>query len=263
MEHGKMPEQEHPTTEEGTAEGSRERRPGQFAFPMLAELYKETLESQRVIDVEAYLASIRLYYRQQAFHFHLGRSLSQDISDARIVERLEDLEKRQDLQETQMRHGVQPAIGRLSKAFEYLVGHEEKDAAPPAASAEYEWQSEAKKVLKAVEDMTRDFDDLSTRLSHHVAVIERIRELLKLARSMTNRSLRSAVLTVHDALCSIYSENLTLAQTEAAKEAVQRLQNLNWDREMVRALDRTLRDHGFETVPSDKFVDLSHAQRNS
>lgn len=150
-------------------------------------------------------------------------------------------------------HVMAPTIGDIMKILER---YDLKDTIPAAASVEYEWQSEALRTMGTVTNMLDAFDELETRLSCYVKLIERLEELLKLARGMGNRHLREAVLTLHDALCGTYSEDLTIEQAATIKDAVGQLGDTEWDREKVRALDRALRQQGFETVPSDRFIRL-------
>jgi len=162
-----------------------------------------------------------------------------------------DIYRRVQELESAMRYGVAPAIQHLMK---HLERYDERDSIPGAASAAYEWQSEVMRTMDTVTNMLNTFDGLGTRLSCYVKLIEHSSELLKLARGMGNRHLRESVLTLHDALCGTYSEDLTIEQAEAIKDAVSRLKDVKWDRRMVRALDKTLRQQGFETVPSDRFI---------
>lgn len=150
-----------------------------------------------------------------------------------------------------MKYGVSPTIRYMMKLLEQ---YDERDSIPGAASAAYEWQSEVMRTMDTVTNMLNTFDGLETRLSCYVKLIEHSSELLKLARGMGNRHLRESVLTLHDALCGTYSEDLTIEQAEAIKDAVSQLKDIKWDRQMVRALDKTLRQQGFETVPSDRFI---------
>jgi len=150
-----------------------------------------------------------------------------------------------------MKYGVSPTMQYMMKLLER---YDERDSIPGAASAAYEWQSEVMRTMDTVTNMLNTFDGLETRLSCYVKLIEHSSELLKLARGMGNRHLRESVLTLHDALCGTYSEDLTIEQAEAIKDAVSRLKDVKWDRQMVRALDKTLRQQGFETVPSDRFI---------
>ena len=137
---------------------------------------------------------------------HFAHSPSR-VDSKEVDERLERLE-------ASMEHAVRPALAKLVRY------HEERDPLPAAASAEYEWQREAKKVLKVADDLIVDFDDLQIRLSQHVAITEKIGALLKVARSMNDKNLRSAVLTVQDALYSVFSENMTLEQAESIRQVL-------------------------------------------
>ena len=136
-----------------------------------------------------------------------------------------------------------------------------EDTIPAASSAEYEWYREVMSTKETVTAMFDTFNELTERLSYYVKLIEHSDELLKLARAMGHRYLREAVLTLHDALCGTYSEDLTIEQIEAIKLIVNQLQDIKWDRQAVRNLDRSLRQQGFETVPSDKFMRSHHERR--
>ena len=139
----------------------------------------------------------------------------------------------------------------------------EPDAIPSAASVDYDWMERVDKALCVVDTMMAEFDDLPVRLSCHVKAIERLADLLKVARSHGNRNLTFAVLTVYDAMYSVYSEDMTDEQAEAVRDAVARLRSMEWDKDTLRGLDRFLRNVGFETVPSDKFVSSNVASRTS
>lgn len=161
--------------------------------------------------------------------------------------------------EGRLRRLERTVFREMPRAMQYIMMRELeryglKDTIPPAASAEYEWHSEVMRTKETVTNMLNTFDELETRLSYHVKLIEHSDELLELARAMGNRYLREAVLTLHDALCGTYSEDLTTEQVKAIEHIVSRLQEIKWDRQAVRALDRTLRQQGFETVPSDRFM---------
>ncbi len=159
-----------------------------------------------------------------------------------------------------MEHSVRPALVR--RAWE-IERYGERDSIPAAASAEYEWKEHTANALGVVDLMISEFSDLPTRLSYHVKTIERLADLLKVARSHGNRNLTFAVLTVYDATYSVYSEDMTSAQVEVVRDAVARLQSVEWDRDALRDLDRFLRNAGFETVPSDKFVSSHIVARSS
>lgn len=167
-----------------------------------------------------------------------------------------DLDYRVQHLENIVLHAVAPTMRSMYMKLERLERYEQKDTIPAAASVEYEWQSVVLRTIETVTNMLNSFDELETRLSYYVKLIERSEELLKLARGMGNRHLREAALTLHDALCGTYSEELTIKQATTIKDAVGQLEDTEWDREKVRALDRTLRQQGFETVPSDRFIRL-------
>ncbi|MCI0441516.1 MAG: hypothetical protein L0177_20630 [Chloroflexi bacterium] len=138
---------------------------------------------------------------------------------------------------------------------------------PSTVSLEFEmslaslpaYEIAALSLASASDALIRDFEGLPERLAHHASLIDQSYELLKLARSM-NRNLKFAVLTLHDALRSVYSEKLTLKQANVIKEAVRLLQTPDWDEDGVRQLSKMLLRAGFETVPSDKSLPLSNAK---
>jgi hypothetical protein len=159
---------------------------------------------------------------------------------------------------TLLKVGVQPALAKLISDRERF--HDaERDSLPAAVSPDYEWGKRAVVVLRAVELLTENFDDLSDRLSFHIKLIDQLKELLPFARSSGNRPLRSAVLTLHDALYSVYSEDLTQEQLSLIREMVAALQDTDWDLDQVRRFDKKLRNQGFETVPSDKSLVVGRA----
>ena len=175
------------------------------------------------------------------------------IMDVSVAQRRLDLiEKRQDLHEFYMQHAIRPALRSLSAESEFRT--RVRDKLPASASAEYEWLNEVKPVIGSVEELLEEFEDLSTRLSLHMKLIKRLQDLLEAARETESRYLRSAVLTVYDASRSVYSEDLTAEQVKAIAEAVDSLYSLQWDVDKVQSLDSKLRDVGFETIPSDRFV---------
>jgi len=153
--------------------------------------------------------------------------------------------------------GMAPMLRHIAKEMER---NELKDSIPAAASVEYEWRNAVLRTIETVTSMLNTFDELVTRLSCYVKLIEHLKELLKLARGMGNRYLIGSVLTLHDALCGTYSEELTSKQAEAIEGVLNQLYDLNLTHEQVRALDRQLRKSGLETVPSDKFVGLHREQ---
>jgi len=159
--------------------------------------------------------------------------------------------------EDRMEHTVQPILKQFAKHLEY---HPIKDPIPGAASAEYEWLSRITELTKTADQISSSFDDLATRLSCYSTLIDQTNNLLKLARSVGDRHLRTAVLTFYDALCSKYSEDLTRAQFDVIKEVLKQLKNHKWNVETVRTLDKLLRETGFETIPSDKFMSVHSEQ---
>ena len=177
-----------------------------------------------------------------------------------VQQRLEKVEEHQRRLDTLMIHGVQPAIQQFARMIE---GAAERDVLPAASSAQYEWHNRVTITLTTIVDMIKVFDDMSQRLSVHVTLQGQMADLLKLARLMSNPVLVSATLTLHDALYGIYSEDLTLSQAQLLKASVEMLRGVDWDIKDVRALDRTLRKAGFETIPSDKFRVSGYARNVS
>lgn len=159
-----------------------------------------------------------------------------------------------------MKYGVAPTMQHMMRLLER---YGERDTIPGAASLAYEWLSQLTKVMNTVENMLKVFNDLEERLSCYVDLTQQVSELLKLARSLGNRNVRDAVLTLHDALRGTYSEDLTNTQVEAMQNAINHLYDLNLTREQVRALDRELRNSGLETIPSDKFVSMHSEQHRA
>lgn len=167
-----------------------------------------------------------------------------------VVSRFEELENKVQRHDNLLEHGIRPALGKLVAQFE---GYWQRDALTPAASADYEWYIIARKAFEAAAKILDDFEELDARLGHYCKVIDRLERLLELARSMNNRYLRQAVLTLQDAIRGKYSEDWTFEQAETIKRAAERLQSVDWNIEAVRNLDKDLRKSGFETVPSDQF----------
>ena len=124
----------------------------------------------------------------------------------------------------------------------------------PQSPAEYEWRIQVKQALTVADRMLADFDDLSVRLSGHVGIIDDLKTLLKSARANGNRNLRSAVLTLYDALHSVHSENMTFDQARTICDSLGQLQAVQWTIKDLQDLDTKLRVAGFETVPSDNFM---------
>lgn len=170
-----------------------------------------------------------------------------------------DLAHRVAFLEDALKYGISPTIRYIMRIQEQ---YGERDSIPGAASLAYEWQSQLGKIMNIIENMLKVFDDLEKRLNCYVNLTRQVSELLKLARSLGNRNIRDSVLTLHDAICGTYSEDLTSTQAEAIKDTVQRLYNLDLSREQVRALDRELRKSGLETIPSDRFVGV-HSEQHS
>ena len=122
----------------------------------------------------------------------------------------------------------------------------------PVSSAKYEFNSKVNDLLSIGKEMLVDFDDLFTRLLLYTSLQRQLGDLLETARTLKSKELISAILTLYDAAHSVYSENLTNEQLEVLRKSAKQLQGASANRELVRALDRSLRHAGFETVPSDR-----------
>lgn len=228
----------------------------QVKFPQ--HHYASEVRQERLLRQFPYARAI-LSYRHESPHEDIA-SLFVRMQVSALVRLLERLEDRQNRIEFHIEHSIRPALAHRVRDIEW---YGERDAIPAAASAEYEWKEHTANALGVVDSMMAEFSDLPTRLSYHVKIIERLADLLKVARSHGNRNLTFAVLTVHDATYSVYSEDMTSAQAEVVRDAVARLQNVDWNRDALLDLDRFLRNAGFETVPSDKFVSSHIAARIS
>ena len=164
------------------------------------------------------------------------------------VSKLEKFAERQDFLSTV---AIQPVLSRAAAALEISP---ESTEAPPASSARYELNVKLKELLDTTENLANDFQDLRDRLSRYAALQRQLGELLKLSRVRSNRILHSAILTIHDASYSVYSEDLSIHQVETLRDWIKGLRDLRTiDRDDVRALDKSLRVAGFETIPSDQF----------
>lgn len=198
---------------------------------------------------EAFTNTVEILYRKSREYVGAKRPVEWAIGAGAYL----DLAQRVSYLEVAMKQGVLPTIQNIMKTLER---YDQRDTLPGAASAAYEWHSQLTAITDTIENMLKIFDDLDKRLSCYVNLIQQVKELLKLARSVGNRNVRDAVLTLYDALHGVYSEDLVITQAEVVKSAIAHLYNLNLDREQVRALHRQLRKSGFETVPSDRFVGM-------
>ena len=173
-----------------------------------------------------------------------------------IETRLSKLEHRVEHHDFLNRTAIQPLLSRFAREIEGLPSSVES---PPASSARYELSIKLKELLVTIENIVNEFQDLRVRLSHYTAFQRQMGELLKLSRIRNNKVLRSAFLTIHDASYSVYSEDLTFQQAEVLLDWIVRLRDIpTVDKDSVRSLDRSLREAGFETIPSDKFEYLPH-----
>ena len=173
-----------------------------------------------------------------------------------LTERMEQLE-------AHLQHGVQPVVSMMARRLELA------DAEPPAASAAYEWNIGGERagslavpkahdwsvgvnrVIETTQSLSSKYDDMPSRLSYHVVLIERVKNLVKLARSHGKRHLTRAALTISDALQSVYAEDLTRDQVNCICDVTKLL--LDDANDVIRDIDRRLRSQGFETIPSDRF----------
>ncbi|MBI2303167.1 MAG: hypothetical protein HYU86_00270 [Chloroflexi bacterium] len=149
-----------------------------------------------------------------------------------------------------MSHSIQPVLEKFSRALEH---YPERDPFPAAASGEYDWWKQLRKMSNTVGRIRGVFEDLHERLRVYVELTDQSEQLLRLARATGSRHLREAALFLHDAVRGTYSEDLTIAQVEALGSVLETLRDFDLDREKVWAVDQSLRESGFETIPSDKF----------
>ena len=196
---------------------------------------------------------------------HLERhfDLIQGPQPYATIKDIESLVARLERTEIALEHGVQPVLKMMASKLEF------HDPEPPAASAAYDWGIVKGRLGQLVEPDTNTwndnvnqaieitwnllsvYDDLSSRLSHHVALIECVKRLVKLARSYDKKHLARAALTISDALHSVYAEDLTKDQVDCICDVTQQLRDDTKD--ITRTIDRKLRSQGFETIPSERF----------
>lgn len=175
-----------------------------------------------------------------------------------MLARLEEVPRRLEVLEYLMQHSVQPTLRKVSR---FLGHYPERDPLPAAASREYDWRKQLKRMSDTVTLIGQVFEDLHERLRVYVELTDQSEQLLRLARATGSRHLREAALFLHDAVRGTYSEDLTIAQVEALGSVLETLQDFDLDREKVWAVDQKLRSSGFETVPSDKFRALQDVHR--
>ena len=166
-----------------------------------------------------------------------------------VLSRLYALETSVEAQGNLITHAIQPTVSKLARQLE---GAPEPGALPPAATARYELQSKISDVFETTEKIVEEFEDLYARLSSYTRLQKQLADLLRLARTRSNRDFRDAVLTLSDATYNVYSEELTMSQVHVLRDMARQLQQEPFGRQEVRALDRSLRAAGFETIPSDK-----------
>ena len=164
--------------------------------------------------------------------------------------RIAELERRADHQDLLNEMVFRPMVSKMARVIEGVPNSVE---APAAASARYDLNLKLRQALSVSEKVIGEFDDLSARLSYYTDLQRQLAELVKLARARSNKDLRDALLTLHDASYSVYSENLTISQMELLCHWINQVHDGRVDRENVRNLDKALRDAGYETIPTDRF----------
>lgn len=205
--------------------------------------------------------SIRAYLRRRrlgvSFEVYHGSQTYVTMEDFHAIS------VRQERIETLYENAVQPLLNMMANKLELL------DAEPPAASAAYDWgivkgrpgqlaetytntwNAHVNQAIEITSNLLSEYDDLPSRLSQHVALIECVKRLVRLARSYDKRHLARAALTISDALHSVYAEDLTKDQVDCICDVTQQL--LDDTKDVTRDIDRQLRSLGFETIPSDRF----------
>ena len=166
-----------------------------------------------------------------------------------LTSRIANLEKTIQVQQFQMENAVQPALAKFSRWLESVPKSIAFPLAPPSTN---EWSRKIAEILKTTNGILHVFEDLRARLSHYTTIQQQIGDLLKQVRARGSRDLRLAVLTMYDAVHSVYSEDLTQEQLVTIRESLERLRGMPVTTEEVRTLDKTLRFVGFETIPSEQ-----------
>lgn len=173
-----------------------------------------------------------------------------------VIARIAALEEGQRRQEFFVKHAIQPAIQGITRKLESSPQITES---PPASSARYELNSKLTELLETLTNLMDQFEDLGVRLYLYTALQRQLRGLLKYPRVRSARFLRSAILTLHDATYSIYSEDLTLDHVQTLCDWVTQIRTTVVGRDHVRKLGKALRDVGFETIPTEKFEYVRNA----
>ena len=163
--------------------------------------------------------------------------------------RIKDLESSVKEHDHLLSHAVQPVLQMFARRIE--GGVKEINYAL-AISEQDDWHSKVAEIFDTVDQVSSDFEDLRNRLSSYTVLQAQLRDLLHKARSNGSRDFRHALLTIYDASHSVYSEDLTMDQLEAIRNALEHMRESPSDREVARLIDRSLRGAGFETIPSDR-----------
>ena len=172
-----------------------------------------------------------------------------------LLSRIEQLESTVEAQQFHTEHAVQPTLSRVTRLLEGVPG---ESGSPPVSSAGYEWYVKFTEILDVIDKVIGEFEDLRARLSAYTGFQKWLDDLLNQMRSRGSHDLRHAVLTIYDAVHSVYSEDLTCDQLQAIRDSLERLRGSSISMVEVRSIDRLLRNVGFETIPSDRSRYLPH-----
>ena len=167
-----------------------------------------------------------------------------------VLSELADLQQKVGRHDELILHSLQPTASKMTAYLEKMrvVSKQPVLVEVPDAIA-----SKVSSIMKTIDALAREFDDLHDRLSHYTLLQGQLRELIDIARKQHSQHFRSAVLTLYDATYSVYSEDLTADQIRVLQAVARKLQESPITKETVRSLDKAIRVAGFETVPSDQF----------
>lgn len=166
-----------------------------------------------------------------------------------IDSRINKLETFKEYQEFLNDSAIRPVLSKVTRALESTAHLREL---PAPSTAQSNFYIELPAISEAAVSVITEFDDLLSRLAHYTAFQKRLRNLLESTKDSNDRDFRAAILILHDATHSIYSEDLSLDQVQCLHKSTSRLQEVLVSREEVRHLDKVLLNAGFETIPSDR-----------
>ncbi len=161
---------------------------------------------------------------------------------------LTNIHARLDNLETAFEHAIRPTIAAMARHI-----WSEKDTLPPASSIEYELFDKLAELQDVVRAIIDHYSDQDERLNYYVLLISRLKDIIDKTRTFKNRFFSRAVLMLYDSLSCMYSEDLTQEQLKTIYVSIVTLQEPDWDKNKLRALNKHLRSSGFETIPSDRF----------